>query len=168
LLPYSLGMPAGTAVNGVDDIMAVVLNIYDSAKNEISFLAPPFFVSIAGTLDVLQHAKRFIENGGVVRGITTISRDNVEEAQMRLDIGEDLRHCSTLSEIFMFVGDRKQSISSINIGVREYTRDMPITAFWSESPVYAEYLLGSFENAWSQAVPAEKQIRELEQESPKS
>ena len=154
-------MPAGTAVNGVDDIMAVVLNIYDSAKNEISFLAPPFFVSIAGTLDVLQHAKRFIENGGAVRGITTISGAKVEKTRKRLEINEYLRHCDALSEIFIFVGDRKQSISSINVGVREYTLDTPITAFSSESPAYAEYLLASFENAWSQAFPAEERIREL-------
>jgi len=154
-------MPAGTIVNGVKDIVAVVFNLYDYTKNEISFLVPPSLLSIAGTLDTLQHAKRFIENGGAVRAITTISRANVEESHTRLDIGEDLRHCDTLSEIFMFVGDKQYSVSSINIGVQEYTLDTPVTAFWSESPAYAEYLLASFENAWSQAAPAEERIQEL-------
>ncbi|MGZ4934072.1 MAG: hypothetical protein ACXV49_06195 [Halobacteriota archaeon] len=160
-------MPAGAIINGVEDVVAVVLDIYDSTKLETSFLVSPSFLSIAGTLGTLQHAKRFIENGGVVRGITTISRANVEEARTRLEINEDLRHCGALSEIFMFVGDQQHSISSINIGVREYTRDTPITAFWSEDPTYAEYLLASFENAWQKAVPAATRIQELlDQEQP--
>jgi hypothetical protein len=61
----------------------------------------------------------------------------------------------------MIVGDKQQSISAINLGVQEYTLDTPITAFWSESPNYAEYLLTSFENIWCQAVPAEERIQEL-------
>jgi hypothetical protein len=74
-----------------------------------------------------------------------ISRANIEAAQMRLDIGEDLRHSEQSHEIFMLVGDKQQSLSAINLGVREYTLDTPITAFWSESSSYAEYLLTSFE-----------------------
>jgi hypothetical protein len=61
----------------------------------------------------------------------------------------------------MIVGDKQQSLSAINLGVQEYTIDTPITAFWSESLNYAEYLLTSFENVWSEAVPAEERIQEL-------
>ncbi|MGZ4905033.1 MAG: hypothetical protein ACXV5I_09510 [Halobacteriota archaeon] len=154
-------MPTGTIVTNVRDIVAAVLGLYNSTKHEIAFLVPPSFLSLAGALGTFESAKRFIKSGGVVRAITTISRANVEEAQMRLDIGEDLRHSEVLSEVFLFVGDQQHSISSMNIGVREYTLDTPVTAFWSEDPTYAEYLLTSFENAWSQAVPAEEQIREL-------
>ncbi len=157
-------MPVGTVVNSVEDVAAVVLEIFESAKREIVFVVSPSFLSIVGTYGTVEKAKRFIQNGGVVRAITTVSPDNVGEARMRLDIGEDLRHCDSLSEIFMFVGDRQLSISMINIGIQEYTLDTPITAFWSEDPTYAEYLLASFENAWSHAVPAEERIQELEQE----
>ena len=80
---------------------------------------------------------------------------------MRLEMGEDLRHSDLHYEIFIIDADSVQSLSAINIGVREYTQDTPITAFWNESPVYAEYLIGSFENAWSQAVPARERIQEL-------
>ncbi len=88
---------------------------------------------------------------------------------MRLDVGQDLRHCDALSEIFMFVGDRRQSVSMINIGAQEYTLNTPVTAFWSEDPTYADYLLASFETTWSQVVPAEERIHELlEQEAGQS
>jgi hypothetical protein len=84
----------------------------------------------------------------------------------RLDFGEDLRHSDQFHEIFMIVGDKQQSLSAINLGVQEYTLDTPLTAFWSESPDYAEYLLTSYENAWSDAVPAEERIRELLEQGP--
>ena len=77
----------------------------------------------------MQSAKQLIQNGGAVRAIMPISRDNVEGAQMRLDIGEDLRHSGQFHEIFLIVGDKQQSVSAINLGVQEYTLDMPVSAF---------------------------------------
>jgi hypothetical protein len=109
----------------------------------------------------MQSAKVFIQNGGVIRGIVPISCNNIERARMQLDIGEDLRHSDRIQEVFMLLGDKQQSISAINIGVGEYTLETSITAFWSESPTYAEYLYTSFENAWSEVVPARERIKEL-------
>jgi hypothetical protein len=154
-------MPSGTVINSIKDAIAVVLGIFESAKNEIVFLTPLSVASLGSTYNAMQSAKQFIQNGGVVRAIMPISRDNVEGARMRLDIGEDLRHSDQFHEIFMIVGDKQQSLSAINLGVQEYTLDTPLTAFWSDSPSYAEYLLTSFENAWSEASPAEEWIKEL-------
>ncbi len=154
-------MPSGTVLNSVEDFIAVALKIFETAQHEVVFLVPSSLVSLAGTYDTIGRATRFIEQGGVVRGIMPISRDNIEEMQMRLDIGEDLRHSDEVHELLMFVGDKRESVSSINIGVEEFTLDTSVTAFWSESPIYAEYLLTSFEAAWSRAVPAEKRIAEL-------
>jgi hypothetical protein len=109
----------------------------------------------------MQSTKLFIQNGGMVKGIVSISRVNIERAWMQLDIDEDLRHSDQIHEVFMLLGDKQQSISAMNIGVQEYTLDTPITAFWSDNPAYAEYLLTSFENAWSEAVPAKERIKEL-------
>src|SRR5665811_2542900 len=89
----------------------------------------------------MQSTKLFIQNGGMVKGIVSISRVNIERAWMQLDIGEDLRHSDQIHEVFMLLGDKQQSISAMNIGVQEYTLDTPITAFWSDNPTYAENLL---------------------------
>ncbi len=83
---------------------------------------------------------------------------------MCLESGENIRHSDKVHEFFMFVGDRQQSISTINVGIREYTRDTPVIAFWSEDLTYAEYLLAFFERAWTEAVPAEERIRELSEQ----
>jgi hypothetical protein len=159
-------MPSGTVIKSVKDAIAVVLSIFESAKHEIVFLTPLSLASLGGTYNSMQTAKQFIQNGGVVRSIMPISRDNVEGARTRLDIGEDLRHSDQFHEIFVIVGDKQQSASAINLGVQEYTLDTPITAFWSDDPAYAEYLLTSFENVWSEAIPAEERIRELLEQGP--
>ncbi len=155
-------MPSGTVLNSVENFIAVALKVFETAQHEIVFLVPPSLLSLAGTYDTVGRAKRFIEHGGVVRGIMSISRDNIEEMQVRLDIGEDLRHSDEVHELFMFVGDKRESVSSVNIGVEEFTLDTPVTAFWSDDPTYAEYLLTSFEAAWARAVPATQRIEELE------
>ena len=108
-----------------------------------------------------QSAKQFIQNGGAIRSIISISRDNFEAARIRLDIGEDLRHSYQFHEIFLLVSDKQQSISATNIGLLEYTLNTPRTAFRCDSPAYAEYLLTSFENVSSEAVPAEERIQGL-------
>jgi hypothetical protein len=154
-------MPVGRVVNSVKDILAVVIGIIESAKDEVVFLTPPSLLCLAGTYGSMQSAKVFIQNGGVIRGIVPISCNNIERARMQLDIGEDLRLSDRIQEVFMLLGDKQQSISAINIGVGEYTLETSITAFWSESPTYAEYLYTSFENAWSEAVPARERIKEL-------
>ncbi len=154
-------MPAERVITGVKATVAAILDIFEATQREAVFLSSPSFVSLAGTLNTFQSAHTFIDNGGMIRGITTISDANVDEARRRLSIDEDLRHADSLGEILMFVCDKQYSVSSVNIGTREYTLETPVIAFWSESPVYAEYLLTSFETAWSQAVPAMERIQEL-------
>ncbi|MDD1720903.1 MAG: hypothetical protein LUP95_02850 [Euryarchaeota archaeon] len=154
-------MPSGTVINSVEDTVAVILKIIETAKHDIVFLLPPSLFSIAGTYNTVQRAKPFIDKGGVLRGITVISRENIEEVRMRLDIGVDMRHSDHVHEVFMVVGDKQSSVSVLNIGAEAYTLETPVVAYWSEDPTYAEYLLASFETAWSQAVPAEERIQVL-------
>ena len=142
--------------------MAAVLGIFESTEHEIVYLVPPSLLSLAGTLDTVESAKRFIQSGGVIRGITSVSRVNVEEARTRLGIGEDLRHSDQPHEIFLFVGDKQYCVSSMNVGTDEFTLAAPLVAFWSEDPTYAAYLLASFESAWAQAVPAAERIQLIE------
>jgi len=137
-------MPVGTVVNSVEDTLAAVLGIFESTEHEIVYLVPPSLLSLAGTLDTVASAKRFLQSGGVMRGITSVSRVNVEEARLRLGIGEDLRHSDQPHEIFLFVGDKQYSVSSMNVGIDEFTLATPLVAFWSEDPTYAAYLLASF------------------------
>ncbi|MGZ4913096.1 MAG: hypothetical protein ACXVI3_05955 [Halobacteriota archaeon] len=154
-------MPAGTIVNGVKDVLAVALETLESAKEEVIWLVPASIHSLSMTHGFFEKTRAFIQRGGVSRGIVPISHANVKEIQMSAEIGEDIRHSEAVHELFMFIGDRQQSISAINVGITEFALETPGIAFWSESATYVEYLLASFESVWSQATPAEERIQEL-------
>ncbi|MGZ4917425.1 MAG: hypothetical protein ACXV5E_03325 [Halobacteriota archaeon] len=73
LLKYPLVMLTGTVVDGAEDIVAVILEIFESSQREVDILASPSFLSFGGTYDTTQSAKRFMQRGGVVRRIVPIS-----------------------------------------------------------------------------------------------
>ncbi len=168
LFEYPRGVPDGTIVNCVEDTLAAVLAIRTASTDEILWLIPPSLLALSLDYDILEKAKQFIHGGGTIRGITTVTQANLATIRTELDIGEAVRHTDSLSsELFMYIGDRHHSLSAINIGINEYTLDTPIVCYRSHSPVYVEYLLAVFENAWSQAVPAEERIQELLNQSPR-
>ncbi len=154
-------MPSGLIIHTVKDALAAALGILESEQTEVAWIVPPSIHSLATTLGFFEAMKIFVRRGGISRGIVSVSRENIEEIRMSVEGGEDIRHSDAIHELFMYVGDKQTSVSAINIGVEEYTLDTPVKAFWSESPTYAEYLLASFESAWSRAVPAEERIQEL-------
>jgi hypothetical protein len=154
-------MPIGTVINNVKDVLAAALGIVDSAQKEVVWVIPASINTLSLTYGGVEKIKAFIQKGGLSRGVVQISPANITEIQMFLDAGEDIRHSDEAHELYMFVGDKQQSISSLNIGVKEFTLDTPVTAFWSDSPNYAEYLVTSFENAWLEAIPAKERIKEL-------
>ncbi|MGZ4894120.1 MAG: hypothetical protein ACXV5H_07920 [Halobacteriota archaeon] len=154
-------MSIGTIVSSVEEALAAVIEIRTSSQEEIGWLVPHSLLALSLDYGILKLAKEFTQQGGVIRGITTITRANLDTVRTELDFGEDVRHSDSLSEVFMYVGDRQHSISAINIGVNDYTRGTPIACFRSDDLTYAEYLLASFESAWSEAVPAEERIKDL-------
>ncbi len=157
-------MPSGFIIDNLKDAIAAASRILESEQNEVVWLVPPSVHSLSITLGFLEQMKAFVQQGGVSRGIVSISLANIDEIQMCVECGEDIRHSDSIHELFMYVGDTRASVSAINIGVEDYTLTTPVVAFWSESPEYAEYLLTAFESVWSQAVPAKERIRELSEQ----
>lgn len=157
-------MPHGVVLNVVKDALAASLGILESEQKEVAWLVPPSVHSLATSLGFFEAMRSFITQGGVSRGIVSVSRENVDEIRMSVESGEDIRHSDAVHEVFMYIGDKQKSVSALNIGVAEYTLDTPVAAFWSEDPTYAEYLLAAFETAWAQAIPAQERIEQLEKE----
>ncbi len=54
-------MPAGTVVTNLDDAIALVVEVFESARHEINFLFPPSMLSVAGTYDTVESAKQFMQ-----------------------------------------------------------------------------------------------------------
>ncbi len=158
-------MPSGFVIHNVKEALAAALGILESEQKEVAWIVPPSVHTLATTYGLFEAMREFVKHGGVSRGVVSVSRENIDEIRMCVECGEDVRHSDDIHELFMYVGDKRQSVSAINVGVDEYTLDTPISAFWSESPVYAEYLLDSFESAWSRAVLIEERIQQLLKQS---
>ena len=86
--------------------------------------------------------------------------------QELLDIGEDIRHYEQYRRIIFGVVDRKSSISAINFDIRRLSLNEPLSMLWTNDPIYANYLISTFELLWEQSVPAAQRIEELLKEGP--
>jgi hypothetical protein len=81
-----------------------------------------------------------------------------------LQIGEDVRHINRHGMMFA-VFDQKQTITLINIA-ESASLSAPMTALWTDDPIYADYLTATFEMLWKQSVPAAERIQELLDQGP--
>ena len=64
-----------------------------------------------------------------------------------MDIGQSMRHSEKYQGVFMLVGDKRESISSISVDGESLSIDDPVVALWSDDPTYAEYLMSTFKIA---------------------
>jgi len=159
-------MADGTIITSVTDALAICSNIIESANNEVVYLSPPSLLVLASAFSLRERTKMLIQKAGSVRGIADFSYQYIEEMREILGIGTDVRHVDQYQGIFMLVGDRRESISSMSIDVESLSIDTPLVALWSDDPTYAEYLMSTFEIAWEQSVPAAQRIEELLKEGP--
>ena len=159
-------MTIRTVVKNVKDILSISSNIIESAEKEVLWLVPPVMLLYASTYGLNEQEKLFIQKGGRVRGITDISYPYIDAVRERLDIGEEARHYGQHEGMIFLVGDKSESISSINIDPEVLLFDGPATAFWTDNSTYIEYLVSIFETAWEQSIPATLRIEELLKEGP--
>jgi hypothetical protein len=159
-------MANGTIITSVTDVLAICSSIIESANVEVVYLAPPSLLVLASQFSVAEKNKLFIQKGGRVRGIADFSYPYIKEIQQRLNTGADVRYLPQYQGTFMLVGDKKESISSMNVDAESLSIDTPVVALWSDDSTYAEYLMSTFEIAWEQSVPAAQRIEELLKEGP--
>ncbi|MDD1720715.1 MAG: hypothetical protein LUP95_01855 [Euryarchaeota archaeon] len=82
-----------------------------------------------------------------------------------LDVGVEIRHADQLGILFT-VFDRRVAISAIHTEITRFSLDEPMAALYTDDPVYANYLLSTFEILWEQSTDAEERIHELIRQGP--
>ena len=135
-------------------VLAIGSNIIESANNEIFTSYPPSLLVLASQFGLAERIKLFIQKGGRAQGIADFSYPYIKAIQQRLDNVADVRFLWQYQGIFLLAGDRKESISSINVDVESLSIDTPVVALWSDDPIYADCFLSTFEKVWDQAIPA--------------
>ena len=57
-------------------------------------------------------------------------------------------------------------VSAINIDIKGVSLNEPLSMFTTDDPIYAHYLIFTFELLWERAIPAAQRIEELLKEGP--
>jgi sugar-specific transcriptional regulator TrmB len=159
-------------LKSVKELVTVGASLVPLLQYEFLYVTPADTVALASLFGITEAAKKVIERGGKVRGITNVSYPIIEAVQELLDIGEDVRHFEGYRGIYFAVFDRRISITAINVdsaiheNVWHISLNDPISTLWTDDPTYAEYLASIFELLWEQSIPAAQRTEELLKEGP--
>jgi len=153
-------------IKSVKELVADTIGLVASVKEGFLYVVPADMLVITSLFGINAEAKKVIEGGGSVRGITEISYADITPAQEVLDIGEDLRHYDAYGGVFFAVVDRKHCVSAINVDINRISLNEPISLLWADDPKYAEYLTATFEMLWEQSIPAAERIQKLVADGP--
>jgi hypothetical protein len=135
-------------------------------KNEALVVTPEEIVTISSLFGILDGVKKFIEGGATFRMLTDVSYSGIESVSEALGVGEEIRHLESYEGVYLAVIDKKICLHGINLDIKRISLNQPIAVLYTDDPIYAQYLLATFEMLWKQAVPANQRIEELKKQGP--
>ncbi|MGZ4861738.1 MAG: TrmB family transcriptional regulator [Halobacteriota archaeon] len=149
------------------ELIATVVPAITTLEKQWDMVVPEKAVIVASRFGINQFTEAFVTEGGNVRiVISDFSYAVIPMVQELIDIGAEVRY-SAQGEFAFAVFDKKNSLSGINWEIlRHVALDQPITAFWTDDPIYAQYLSATFEIVWKLSILAEKRIQELLEQGP--
>ena len=153
-------------IKSVKELVAATVTLTSAANKGFLYVVPTEMLVITSLFGINAEAKKVIDRGGSVRGISDISYADIVPAQEVLDIGEDLRHYEAYGGVFFAVVDRKHCVSAINVDIKRISLNEPVSLLWTDDPQYAEYLTATFEMLWEHSIPAQEQIQKLSAKGP--
>jgi sugar-specific transcriptional regulator TrmB len=153
-------------IKSVKELVSATLTLTSAAKNGFLYVVPSEMLVIASLFGINAQAKKIIEQGGRVRGITDIEYATITPAQEVLEIGEEVRHFDDYRGLLFAVVDRRHCVSAINVDIDRISLSEPISLLWTDDQTYANYLTATFEMLWQQSIPATERIGELLQQGP--
>lgn len=153
-------------LNSALEIMTATIPIIEHA-NEFLWVAPKEALVFASTFGANPVVQELVERGGYARGIIDVVYSSIPFVQEVIDIGVEVRHFDNYQGLYFGVFDRRQCVSAINLNVKRVRLDEPATMLYTDDPVYAKYLVSTFEMVWRQTVPAEERIQELLKHGPR-
>jgi sugar-specific transcriptional regulator TrmB len=153
-------------LKSLKEVVSIALPVVVSAEQEFLWLSNREGVEMSQLFGILEAEKEFIERGGTCRGIADVTYKIADIIRYHLDIGADVRHIDNYRGAYFGVFDRKTCISAINIDIEHVKLDAPLSMLYTDDPVFADYLVSTFEMFWEQGIPAEERIQELKKQGP--
>ncbi|MGZ7115759.1 MAG: hypothetical protein ACXVI0_12030, partial [Halobacteriota archaeon] len=147
-------------IKTLKEYLTLVMPLITSLETEWLGAVSDAAVVVASQFGVNPFTKEFIERGGRARFVVNVTYPIIDMTRELLDIGVEVRHSDQLGILFT-IFDRRICVSAINAELSHFRLDEPLTALYTDDPVYANYLVSNFELLWAQSVPAEERIDEL-------
>jgi HTH-type transcriptional regulator, sugar sensing transcriptional regulator len=153
-------------LKSLKEVVSTALPVFVSAEQEFLWLSNREGIEMSQLFGILEAEREFIERGGKCRGIADVTYRVVDIIRYHLDIGADVRHIDNYRGAYFGIFDRKICISAINVDIKHIKLDEPLSMLFTDDPVFADYLVSTFEMFWEQGVPAEEKIQELLKQGP--
>ena len=145
-------------IKGRSNTLAIMEQLVNAAESHIAFISSLVGISTLSSSGILEHCIEAAERGVRVRCVTEILPRNVSSAREALAGGIDVRHYDSYAGIRFLVADARVSLTTITFDALRHGKDAGDTAFWTNSPEYAQYLEASFELLWDAATDATQRI----------
>jgi sugar-specific transcriptional regulator TrmB len=145
-------------VKGRANTLAIMEQLVAAALERVTFVSSQGGISVLSASGIIEHCIDAVQRGVHVRCVTEIVSRNVGTVREALAGGIEVRHYSNYEATHFFVADARESLTTITFDSFRHGKDATDTAFWTNSPEYAQYLESSFELLWDTATDATKVV----------
>ena len=148
-------------VKGRSNTLASIEQLVKTSQATISYISSLAGISILSVSGILEHFVDAATRGVHVRYVTEIFPRNVNSVRDALAGGIEVRHHNDYAGMRFLVADGHESLTTITFDALHHGKDASDTAFWTNSPEYAQYLEASFELLWDSSEDPEERINEI-------
>jgi sugar-specific transcriptional regulator TrmB len=145
-------------IKGRSNTLAITEQLVSTAEARITFISSLTGLSILSTSGILEHCINAVDRGVRVKFITEVLSKNVSSVREALAGGIEVRHYDDYSGMRYLVSDTRESLTTITFDALRHGKDATDTAFWTNSPEYAQYLEASFALLWGGGVEATQRV----------
>jgi len=145
-------------IKGRSNTLAIMEQLVNTAEARIIFISSLIGISILSTSGILEHCINAVEKGVRVRFVTEILPRDISSVREALAGGIEVRHYDNYAGMRYLVADTRESLTTITFDALRHGKDASDTAFWTNSPEFAQYLEASFELLWNDGVEAAQRV----------
>ncbi|MGZ4880519.1 MAG: TrmB family transcriptional regulator [Halobacteriota archaeon] len=148
-------------IKGRSNTLAIMEQLVTSAETRIMFISSLTGLSILSTNGILEHCINAVDRGVCVKLVTEVLSKNVRSVREALAGGIEVRHYDDYAGMRYLVADSRESLTTITFDALRYGKDAADTAFWTNSPEYAQSLEASFALQWDSGVEATQRVEDV-------
>jgi sugar-specific transcriptional regulator TrmB len=145
-------------VKGRANALSIMEQLVAAALEQVTFVSSQDGISVLSASGIVERCVEAVQRGVRVRCVTEIVPRNVGTVREALAGGVEVRHYNSYEATHFFIVDVRESLTTITFDTLRHGKDATDTAFWTNSPEYAQYLEASFELLWDAATDATQVI----------